>query len=135
MKKGKLKCPHCAEQVSFAGAFQAKANEEYFCPSCRKFSKVFLSKDIKNLARILAVLVGIVAMMYIGYLNTLSTACFYTKYSRHDREAAKARAKAAEEAKAAQAAQFTEAEPAFDASPISLQKPGAAAAPVINLSK
>ena len=84
---------------------------------------------------VLAVLVGIVAMMYIGYLNTLSTACFYTKYSRHDREAAKARAKAAEEAKAAQAAQFTEAEPAFDASPISLQKPGAAAAPVINLSK
>ena len=63
MKTGKLRCPHCAERVSFAGAFQAKANEEYFCPSCRKFSKVFLSKDIKNLARILAVLVGIVMVL------------------------------------------------------------------------
>ena len=70
MKKGKLKCPHCAEKVSFSGAFQAKANEEYFCPSCRKFSKVFLSKDIKNLARILAVLVGIVMVLFTFFVRS-----------------------------------------------------------------
>lgn len=69
MKKSNLKCPHCAEKVSFVGAFQAKANEEYFCPSCQKFSKVQLSKDIKNLARILAVLVGTVSAIFTFFVR------------------------------------------------------------------
>ncbi len=69
MKKNELKCPHCAEKVSFVGAFQAKANEEYFCPSCKNFSKVQLSKEIKNLARVLAVLVGIVSAIFTFFVR------------------------------------------------------------------
>ena len=70
MRKNKLKCPHCAEKVSFVGAFQAKANEEYFCPSCRKFSKVHLRKEIKSVAKVLAVLAGIVAVIFTFFVRS-----------------------------------------------------------------
>ena len=70
MRKNKLKCPHCADNVSFVGAFQAKANEEYFCPSCRKFSMVHLRKEIKSVAKVLAVLAGIVAVIFTFFVRS-----------------------------------------------------------------
>lgn len=63
-KKNRLKCPYCGEKIGFIKAFQAKTNDEYFCPNCDNFSKVKINSGLRSLAMILAILVGLVLVIF-----------------------------------------------------------------------